>query len=121
MLSPLECKSRVRACDALSRNLIWNLYFGSRLATYHLLLYLQISLHLTSLHLTMQERLSIIYVGDSEADEFAIRMLKGVAFTFRVTNEDSEAITKTSADYWIAGEEKEDTCNLMRDCASHSC
>ena len=53
----------------------------------------------------MQERLSIIYVGDSEADEFAIRMLKGVAFTFRVTNEDSEAITKTSADYWIAGEE----------------
>ena len=52
----------------------------------------------------MQERLSIIYVGDSEADEFAIRMLKGVAFTFRVTNEDSEAITKTSADYWIAGQ-----------------
>ena len=43
-------------------------------------------------------------MGDSEADEFAIRMLKGVAFTFRVTNEDSEAITKTSADYWIAGE-----------------
>ena len=44
-------------------------------------------------------------MGDSEADEFAIRMLKGVAFTFRVTNEDSEAITKTSADYWIAGED----------------
>ena len=33
-------------------------------------------------------------------------MLKGVSFTFRVTNEDSEAITKTSADYWIAGERR---------------
>ena len=74
---------------------------------------------LSSLQLTMQERLSIIYVGDSEADEFAIRMLKGVAFTFRVTNEDSEAITKTSADYWIAGEEG--SSNLTGECVSHSC
>ena len=69
----------------------------------------------------MQERLSIIYVGDSEADEFAIRMLKGVAFTFRVTNEDSEAITKTSADYWIAGEEKEDISNFMGENQSLVC
>ena len=29
--------------------------------------------------------------------------LKGVAHTFRVTNEDTSAITKTSADYWISG------------------
>lgn len=50
-----------------------------------------------------EERVRIIYVGDSEADELAISRLKGVAFTFRVTNEDSAAITKTSADYWIAG------------------
>ncbi len=50
-----------------------------------------------------EERVRIIYVGDSAADEFAISRLKGVAVTFRVTNEDSEAITKTSADYWIAG------------------
>ena len=89
----------------LQRYSFWNCLIGPSLVS--------------SLQLTMQERLSIIYVGDSEADEFAIRMLKGVAFTFRVTNEDSEAITKTSADYWIAGEEG--LSNLTGECVSHSC
>ncbi|XP_059086503.1 uncharacterized protein LOC131883147 isoform X2 [Tigriopus californicus] len=50
-----------------------------------------------------EERVTVVYAGDSAADEFAITKLKGVAHTFRVTNEDTSAITKTSADYWIAG------------------
>jgi len=66
----------------------------------------------------------VIYAGDSASDEFAIGTLKGVAYTFRVTNEDSSgrkttltkkermdkyvhsllaAITKTKADYWLSG------------------
>ena len=51
-----------------------------------------------------EERVKVIYAGDSAADEYAISRLKGVAYTFRVTNEDSSAITKTQADYWLSGE-----------------
>ena len=46
----------------------------------------------------------VVYVGDSAADETAITRLKGVAYTFRVINEDSMAITKTSANYRLEGE-----------------
>ena len=45
----------------------------------------------------------VIYAGDSAADELAISRLKGVATTFRVINEDSHVITKTGADYRLAG------------------
>ena len=45
----------------------------------------------------------MIYAGDSAADELAISRLKGVATTFRVINEDSDVITKTGADYRLAG------------------
>ncbi len=45
----------------------------------------------------------VIYAGDSASDEFAIEKLKGMAYTFRVTNEDSSAITKTMADFWLPG------------------
>lgn len=50
-----------------------------------------------------EERVRVIYAGDSASDEFAIEKLKGVAYTFRVTNEDSSAITKTKADFWLPG------------------
>ena len=43
------------------------------------------------------------YVGDSEADEYAISRLKGVAYTFRVINEDATVITRTSANYRLEG------------------
>jgi hypothetical protein len=33
----------------------------------------------------------------------AIDRLKGVAYTFRVINEDADVITKTAADYRLAG------------------
>jgi len=45
----------------------------------------------------------VIYAGDSAADELAISRLKGVATTFRVINEDTGNITKTRADYRLAG------------------
>ena len=44
-----------------------------------------------------------MYAGDSAADELAIQRLKGVAYTFRIINEDSTTITKTEADYRLAG------------------
>ena len=52
-----------------------------------------------SLLYTMQ----VAYVGDSEADEYAISRLKGVAYTFRVINEDATVITRTSANYRLEG------------------
>ena len=45
----------------------------------------------------------VAYVGDSEADEYAISRLKGVAYTFRVINEDATVITRTSANYRLEG------------------
>ncbi len=48
-------------------------------------------------------KVRVIYAGDSASDEFAIEKLKGMAYTFRVTNEDSSAITKTMADFWLPG------------------
>ena len=48
----------------------------------------------------------MIYAGDSAADEIAIERLKGVAYTFRVINEDADVITKTNADYRLAGKNK---------------
>jgi len=50
-----------------------------------------------------EDRVKVIYAGDSSADELAIERLKGVASTFRVTNEDTDVITKTTADYRLAG------------------
>lgn len=45
----------------------------------------------------------MVYVGDSAADELAISRLKGVAYTFRVINEDSEIITRSYANYRLEG------------------
>ena len=45
----------------------------------------------------------VVYAGDSQADEFAISRLKGVAYTFRVMNEDSAIVTKTTANYRLEG------------------
>ena len=42
-------------------------------------------------------------MGDSTADELAISRLKGVAYTFRVINEDASIITRTSANYRLEG------------------
>ena len=39
----------------------------------------------------------MIYAGDSAADEFAMEALRGVAYTFKVINEDTTAVTKTWA------------------------
>lgn len=50
-----------------------------------------------------EERVKVVYAGDSAADELAIKRLKGVAYTFRVMNEDSTVITRTDADYRLAG------------------
>ena len=46
-----------------------------------------------------------MYAGDSEADEYAIRRLKGVAYTFRVITEDASAITRTAANYRLEGKD----------------
>ena len=43
------------------------------------------------------EYLQVIYAGDSAADESAMEVLKGVAYTYKVINEDTTAITKTWA------------------------
>ena len=56
----------------------------------------------------------MIYAGDSAADETAIERLKGVAYTFRVINEDADVITKTAADYRLAG-----NCLLKYFCLSY--
>ena len=45
----------------------------------------------------------VVYAGDSQADEFAISRLKGVAYTFRILNEDSAMVTKTAANYRLEG------------------
>ena len=45
----------------------------------------------------------MVYAGDSQADEFAISRLKGVAYTFRILNEDSAMVTKTTANYRLEG------------------
>ena len=50
----------------------------------------------------------MVYVGDSAADELAISRLRGVAYTFRVINEDAKVITKTSANYRLEGSIKND-------------
>ena len=47
--------------------------------------------------------IQVVYAGDSAADEFAISRLKGVAYTFRVINEDSALLTKTAANYRLEG------------------
>ena len=39
----------------------------------------------------------MIYAGASAADEFAMEALRGVAYTFKVINEDTTAVTKTWA------------------------
>ena len=54
----------------------------------------------------------MVYAGDSEADEYAIRRLKGVAYTFRVITEDASAITRTAANYRLEGTQCEKTRNL---------
>ena len=44
-----------------------------------------------------EELVQVIYAGDSAADEFAMEVLKGVAYTYKVINEDTTALTKTWA------------------------
>ena len=45
----------------------------------------------------------VIYAGDSAADEIAMEALRGVAYTFKVINEDTSAITKTWANARLQG------------------
>ena len=45
----------------------------------------------------------MIYAGDSAADEFAMEALRGVAYTFKVINEDTTAVTKTWANSRLQG------------------
>ena len=45
----------------------------------------------------------MIYAGDSAADEYAMEALKGVAYTFKVINEDAMALTKTWANSRLQG------------------
>ena len=55
----------------------------------------------------------MVYAGDSEADEYAIRRLKGVAYTFRVITEDASAITRTAANYRLEGTQCGKLRNLL--------
>lgn len=50
-----------------------------------------------------EERVQVIYAGDSAADEIAMEILKGVAYTYKVVNEDTTAITKTWANARLQG------------------
>jgi len=50
-----------------------------------------------------EEMVQVIYAGDSAADESAMEVLKGVAYTFKVMNEDATAITKTWANARLQG------------------
>ena len=50
-----------------------------------------------------EDMVQVIYAGDSAADEFAMEALRGVAYTFKVINEDTSAITKTWANSRIQG------------------
>lgn len=45
----------------------------------------------------------MIYAGDSAADEYAMEALKGVAYTFKVINEDATGVTKTWANSRLQG------------------
>ena len=45
----------------------------------------------------------MIYAGDSSADEIAMQVLRGVAYTYKVVNEDTTAITKTWANARLQG------------------
>jgi len=53
--------------------------------------------------LDWEERVQVIYAGDSAADEFAMEVLRGVAYTYKVINEDSTVITKTWANARLQG------------------
>jgi len=50
-----------------------------------------------------EERVQVIYAGDSSADEIAMQVLRGVAYTYKVVNEDTTAITKTWANARLQG------------------
>jgi len=50
-----------------------------------------------------EEIVQVIYAGDSAADESAMEVLKGVAYTYKVINEDTTAITKTWANSRLQG------------------
>jgi len=50
-----------------------------------------------------EERVQVIYAGDSAADEIAMEVLRGVAYTYKVINEDTTVITKTWANARLQG------------------
>jgi len=50
-----------------------------------------------------EELVQVIYAGDSAADEFAMEVLRGVAYSFKVINEDTSALTKTWANARLQG------------------
>ena len=50
-----------------------------------------------------EDVVQVIYAGDSAADEFAMEALAGVAYTFKVINEDATALTKTWANSRLQG------------------
>jgi len=50
-----------------------------------------------------EEMVQVIYAGDSAADEFAMEVLRGVAYSFKVINEDTSALTKTWANARLEG------------------
>jgi len=50
-----------------------------------------------------EEMVQVIYAGDSAADELAMEVLRGVAYSFKVINEDTSALTKTWANARLEG------------------
>merc|ERR1719300_338909 len=50
-----------------------------------------------------EDMVQVIYAGDSAADEYAMEALKGVAYTFKVINEDATGVTKTWANSRLQG------------------
>ena len=50
-----------------------------------------------------EDMVQVIYAGDSAADEYAMEALKGVAYTFKVINEDATGLTKTWANSRLQG------------------
>lgn len=52
-----------------------------------------------------EERVQVIYAGDSDADEDAMETLKGIAYSYRIISEDATVITKSWADARLQGPE----------------
>lgn len=50
-----------------------------------------------------EDMVQVIYAGDSAADEIAMEVLRGVAYSYKVINEDTTALTKTWANARLQG------------------